>query len=103
MLGLVSEHDSGDKLACTGSIVMFCSFMLFESKIKHPAAPVCFMMASLMWGFVLQPAVLNRCHLTLWLLLIESFRNLLTANTRATFTWGHATLGNVYRSALNAN
>ena len=61
-------------------------------------APITFVICSLVWGFAFQPAVLNRCHLTLWLLAMESFRNLFTVESHATFEWGHATLGKAYQS-----
>ena len=92
------DEIAGDNFACTGSIVLFCGIMLFETEKKiHPAAPVCFIIASLSWGLFLRPAAFNRCHLPLWLLLIEAFRNFLTVDAHATFLWSQA----VFRSVLS--
>ena len=79
------NNDTGDYIACAGSIVLFCALMLFEKEKIHPAAPVCF-------GIT---AILNRCHLTIWLLVIESFHNLLTVDAHASFAWGHRVYGSI--------
>jgi hypothetical protein len=39
--------------------------------------------------------ILNRCHLTIWLLVIESFHNLLTVDAHASFAWGHRVYGSI--------
>jgi hypothetical protein len=66
-----SEHDTGDRLTCTGCIVIFGGYMLVER--IAPVETVVIMLFSLVWGFVVQPAVLNRCHLTIWLLFSALF------------------------------
>ena len=87
--------DTGDYFACAGSIVLFCALMLFEKEKIHPAAPVCFGIVALSWGLIIQPPILNRCHLTIWLLVIESFHNLLTVDAHASFAWGHRVYGSI--------
>ena len=89
------NNDTGDYIACAGSIVLFCALMLFEKEKIHPAAPVCFGITALTWGLMIQPPILNRCHLTIWLLVIESFHNLLTVDAHASFAWGHRVYGSI--------
>ena len=95
VLGTTSEHDTGDRLTCTGCIVLFGGYMLAER--IAPIETVCFILWTLIWGFVLQPAVLNRCHLTLWLLVFGAFRNLMALESHATAAWRFATMADVYR------
>ena len=61
------------------------------AEMSFPLESLIAMLLALMWGFVAQPAVLNRCHLTLWLLIFGAFRNLFTMESHATAAWGFAT------------
>ncbi len=90
-----SGNDAVDVSACVGSIVLFCGLMLFETEKIYPIAPVCFGIISLSWGLMFQPAILSRCHLSQWLLVIEAFHNLLTIDAHATFAWGHRVFGSI--------
>jgi hypothetical protein len=62
-----------------------------------PVETIIVMLCSFYWGFILQPAVLNRCHLTLWLLIFNAFRNLVALESHATAAWRFSTTADVYR------
>jgi hypothetical protein len=95
VLGITSEHDTGDRLTCTGCIILFGSYMLAEQ--IAPLQTLCFMLLALVWGFILQPAFLNRCHLTMWLLIFGAFRNSIAQESHATAEWRYATMTDVYQ------
>ena len=95
-----SEHDTGDRLTCAGCIAVFGGYMLAER--IAPVQTVCVMFFVFIWGFVLQPAVLNRCHLTLWLLILSAFRNLMALESHATAAWRFAMAADVYRFFVTA-
>jgi hypothetical protein len=61
------------------------------AEMSFPLESLFAVLLALMWGFVLQPAVLNRCHLTTWLLIFGAFRNLFAMESHATVAWGFAT------------
>ena len=84
VLASTSGEDSGDYLRCSLCIVLCSGYMAVET----PIASICFMLAAFVWGFVLQPAVLNHCHLTVWLLVFGALRNWLLAESG----WGFATV-----------
>ena len=62
-----------------------------------PVESVCFMMTAFIWGLFLQPSIFNHCHLTLWLLIFQAFRNLFIVESHATTGWGFATMADAYR------
>ncbi len=95
VLAWTSEQDAGDRLTCALCIGVFGCYMLAEN--IAPMETIVLMLFSFCWGFVLQPAVLNRCHLTLWLLIFSAFRNLMTLESHATSAWRFATAADVYR------
>jgi len=95
VLGLTSEHDTGDRLTCAGCILLFGGFTVVER--IAPAESMCFMLIAFVWGFLVQPGILNRCHLTLWLLIFGAFRNLFVVESHATAAWGFVTMADVYK------
>ena len=95
VLGSTSDDDTGDRLTCVGCIVLFSCITLAER--IAPVQSVCFMFSALAWGLYFQPAVLNRCHLTLWLLIFGAFRNLIALEAHATAAWKFATMADAYR------
>jgi hypothetical protein len=95
VLGLTSGKDSGDWIACAGCITLFGGFMVIENIV--PVESVCFVITMYFWGFFLQPSILNNCHLTLWLLVFQAFRNLFIVESHATTGWGFATMADAYR------
>ena len=94
-----NDNTVGDPLTCAGSIVIFSAFMLFDTTANNnpPLVPLLFVAIALIWGFLIQPSVFNRCHLTIWMMLIESLRNFLVIESHATMSWGFSTLTNAYR------
>ena len=80
---------------CTGCITLFGGFMVIENIV--PVESVCFVITMCFWGFFLQPSILNNCHLTLWLLVFQAFRNLFIVESHATTGWGFATMADAYR------
>ena len=50
--------------------------------------PVIFILLAFVWSVYIQPAVLNRCHLTLWLLIFDALRNLAVVEDHLSFAWG---------------
>ena len=95
VLGFTSDRDSGDWFACTGCIVLFSVITLAES--IDTFSTLCFMLCALVWGVSLQPAILNRCHLTLWLLIFGAFRNMIAIEAHATAAWRFSTMAEAYR------
>jgi hypothetical protein len=93
VLGLTSGTNTGDWLACAGCIALFSLFMLAERIV--PLETMCFVLVAFVWGLIVQPAVLNRCHLTLWLLIFAAFRNLFTVGSHATNAWKFATMADL--------
>ena len=77
---------------------MFGGYLLAER--VAPLATACFLLWVLGWGFMVQPAILNRCHLlTLWLLIIfGALRNLVMFEARATSAWRFSTAADVYQA-----
>ena len=82
-LGLTSGEDSGDWIRCAGCVAICGGFLFIENVV-----PV---------ELFIQPAVLNHCHLTLWLLIFSAFRNLFVVESHATAGWRFATMADVYR------
>jgi hypothetical protein len=75
---------------------VFGGYLLAER--VAPLATACFLLWVLGWGFAVQPAILNRCHLlTLWLLIFGALRNLVMFEARATSAWRFSTAADVYR------
>ncbi len=99
VLGATSEHDTGDRLTCAMCIILVGCYMLMAEQIT-PFPTMCFVLLALFWGFILQPSVLNRCHLTIWLLILGAFRNLITLETHATTAWRFSTISDVFRILL---
>ena len=95
VLGFTSDSDSGDWFACTGCIVLFNLITLAER--IDTVSTLCFMLGALVWGVSLQPAILNRCHLTLWLLIFSAFRNMIAIEAHATAAWRFSTMAEAYR------
>jgi hypothetical protein len=92
ILAFTSFEDSGDRLTCTVCICLF-SFHIFVE--THSIIPVVFTPTALYWSFYIQPAVLNRCHLTVWLLVLDALRNLAVVDDHVSFAWGFSALRNV--------
>jgi hypothetical protein len=97
VLGLTGRNNHvSDWLTCAGCIALFSGFiMVVENTI--PVESVCFMMTAFIWGLFLQPSIFNHCHLTLWLLIFQAFRNLFIVESHATAGWGFATMADAYR------
>ena len=91
VMGLTSENDTGDRLTCSIGILLFCVGLFHERK----RLAILFGFLASVWAVVLQPGILNRCHLTLWILIFEAFRNLVVVENHVTLSWGHATAGRI--------
>ena len=64
---------------------------------KKRTAAIVFALTACVWALVVRPGILNRCQLTLWLLLFEAARNLCcVVETHATPSWAHAAGGRVF-------
>ena len=98
VLQVTSTTDTGDRLTCAGCIVLIGGCTLVER--IAPKTTAFFLGWALVWGFYMQPAVLNRCHLTLWLVILGAFRNLIALESRATAAWRFATLTDVFRFSV---
>ena len=94
-LGLTSGEDSGDWIRCAGCVAICGGFLFIENVV--PVESICFTLIAFVWGLFIQPAVLNHCHLTLWLLIFSAFRNLFVVESHATAGWRFATMADVYR------
>ena len=70
-----------------------------KDQILWPTIPVIFTFTVSIWGMLLQPAILNKCHLTVWLLIFEAVRNLAIVEQHATLSWWHTTINKVFRLA----
>ncbi len=66
-----------------------------------PVETTCFMLAVFVWGLFLQPAVLNHCHLTVWLLIFGALRNVFLVESHATTGWGFTTMADANRVILS--
>ena len=77
LLVVTSGKDSGDWLACAGCIALFSLSMMSQQIAPFEAA--CFMLVAFVWGLFVQPAVLNRCQLALWLLIFAAFSSVVAS------------------------
>jgi hypothetical protein len=93
VLGWTSGEDSGDWIRCAGCIVVCAGFLFVENVV--PFESMCFTLAAVIWGFFIQPAILNHCHLTVWLLIFSAFRNLFVPD--ASTGWRFATMKDAIR------
>ena len=95
VLGLTSGKDSGDWTRCAGCIGVCAAFLFIENVVRWESMG--FTLAAVVWGFVVQPAVLNHCHLTVWLLIFSAFRNLFVLEVHSTAGWRFATMKDAIR------
>jgi hypothetical protein len=80
------EDVSDDLTACRACIGLFSAHVLFETSFS--IIPVIFILIAFFWTFYIQPAVLNRCHLTLWMLIFDALRNVAVVEDHFSFAWG---------------
>lgn len=92
IMGISSEHDSGDRIVCGAGIAVFCIVLYQEARM----AAMLFGFLVGAWASIVQPAVLNRCHLTLWILIFEAVRNSAIVEHHSTLSWGHSAAGHVF-------
>jgi len=97
ILSFTSAEDSGDRLTCTVCIFLFSVHIFLET---HSIIPVIFTPSVLYWSFYIQPAVLNRCNLAVWLLVLDALRNIAVVDDH--LSWGFAALRNVVLSVVRA-
>jgi len=97
ILAVTSKNDSGDWLACGSIVLIFGISMIFEQEMIPLFVPTLFLFVSFIWAVVLQPAILNHCHLPLWLLIFQAIHNCATIEQHATVPWLFAGLSSVYR------
>ena len=86
-----SKVDSGDYLVCTVGLILFDVALMTENIL----AAVIFGYSVLCWG-IAQPAILNRCHLVLWLLIFNAIRNLVIVENHSTVSWMHESVGRIF-------
>ena len=95
LLAVTSKHNSGDWLACGSIVLIFGLSMIFEQETIPLFVPVMFLLISFVWAVILQPAILNHCHLPLWLLIFQAIHNCATIEQ-------HATVGRGFLPACRA-
>ena len=91
-----SGETAYDFLICGVAIFILSVFMALEHVPAHVA--VGFVLSVFVW-YQIQPAILNRCHLAVWILIISSVRNCFLVKEHATMSWGFSTIGRVFGTA----
>jgi hypothetical protein len=91
------SEPANDFLICGVAICVLSVFMALERVPAHVA--IVFILLVFVW-YQIQPAILNRCHLAVWILIISSVRNCFLLKEHATMSWGFTTISSIFGIAL---